>query len=214
MVQKLFPYTKTIVGTCGQLTKSFKINCSFESWNNQFENRKCIGKISRGNLKKKKYPLIYLLQTTGICREMSNKILPPPTIWCSLTSILTKSGTHLCRTLHKCENWQFLFKHNWTRKRIQDISEFYICKNTLMCSPLFVLKACALLTLLTYLFTVKANFIKAFHKVSRYNTRPLRLNWGPENVHFGKKHFRDPNINARIFIYFVKFKELPGATLF
>ena len=23
----------------------------------------------------------------------------------------------------------------------------------------------------------------------------LRFNWGPENVHFGKTHFRDPNID-------------------
>ena len=41
-------------------------------------------------------------------------------------------------------------------------------------------------------------FIKpapAFHKLRRYHTRPLRLNWGPKNVHF-------------------KFKELPGATFF
>ena len=32
----------------------------------------------------------------------------------------------------------------------------------------------------------------------RYHTRLLRLNWGPENVHFGKTHIRDPNISARI----------------
>ena len=29
-------------------------------------------------------------------------------------------------------------------------------------------------------------------------TRPLRLNWGPEIVHFGKTHLWDPNINVRI----------------
>ena len=40
---------------------------------------------------------------------------------------------------------------------------------------------------------------RAFHELRRYHTRPLRLNWGPENVHFGKMHFRDLNINARIF---------------
>ena len=34
--------------------------------------------------------------------------------------------------------------------------------------------------------------------------RPLRLNWGPENVNFGKAHFWDPNINVIIF--------LPGTT--
>ena len=40
----------------------------------------------------------------------------------------------------------------------------------------------------------------AFHELRRYHTRPLRLNWGPENVHFGKTHFWDPNINVRIFL--------------
>ena len=25
---------------------------------------------------------------------------------------------------------------------------------------------------------------RAFHELRRYHTRPLRLNWGPENVHF------------------------------
>ena len=41
----------------------------------------------------------------------------------------------------------------------------------------------------------------AFHKLRRYHTRPLPLNWGPENVLFGKTHFWDPNINVRIFIF-------------
>ena len=44
-----------------------------------------------------------------------------------------------------------------------------------------------------------------FHELRRYHTRPLRLNWGPENVHFGKTHFWDPNINLRIFIFFETF---------
>ena len=39
----------------------------------------------------------------------------------------------------------------------------------------------------------------AFHELRRYHNRPLRLNWGPENVHFGKRHFWDLNINVRIF---------------
>ena len=29
----------------------------------------------------------------------------------------------------------------------------------------------------------------AFDELRRYHTRPLRLNKGPENVHFGKTHF-------------------------
>ena len=45
-------------------------------------------------------------------------------------------------------------------------------------------------------------FYQAFHELRRYHTRPLRLNWGPGNVHFGKRHFWDLNINVRIFIYF------------
>merc|ERR1712127_960450 len=49
---------------------------------------------------------------------------------------------------------------------------------------------------------------RAFHELRRYHTRPLRLNWGPKNVHFRKTQFWDPNINDRI----LKFKELPGAT--
>ena len=40
---------------------------------------------------------------------------------------------------------------------------------------------------------------RAFHELRRYHTRPLRLNWGPENVHFGKTHFWDLNINVRIY---------------
>ena len=35
----------------------------------------------------------------------------------------------------------------------------------------------------------------AFDEIRRYHTRPLRFNWGPENVHFGETHFRDPNID-------------------
>ena len=51
----------------------------------------------------------------------------------------------------------------------------------------------------------------AFDELRRYHTRPLRLNWGPKNVHFGKTHFRDPDIDARVFIFIWKFIELPGA---
>ena len=40
---------------------------------------------------------------------------------------------------------------------------------------------------------------QAFHELRSYHTRPLQLNWGPENVDFGKTHFMDPNINVRIF---------------
>ena len=43
-----------------------------------------------------------------------------------------------------------------------------------------------------------------------YQAPPTQL--GPENVHFGKRLFWDQHINVRIFIYFWKFKELPGAT--
>ena len=43
-----------------------------------------------------------------------------------------------------------------------------------------------------------------------YQAPPTQL--GPQNVHFRKWHFWDPNINVRIFIFFGKFKELPGAT--
>ena len=40
---------------------------------------------------------------------------------------------------------------------------------------------------------------RAFNELRRYYTRPSPFNWGPKNVHFGKTHFRDLNINARIF---------------
>ena len=40
----------------------------------------------------------------------------------------------------------------------------------------------------------------AFDEIRRYHTRPLQFNWCPENVQFGKMHFRDPNIDARVFI--------------
>ena len=39
----------------------------------------------------------------------------------------------------------------------------------------------------------------AFDELRRYHTRPLRFYWGPENVHFWKAHFKDQNIDARIF---------------
>ena len=42
----------------------------------------------------------------------------------------------------------------------------------------------------------------AFEELRRYHPRPSRFNWGPENVHFGKTHSRDLNINTRFFIYF------------
>ena len=53
---------------------------------------------------------------------------------------------------------------------------------------------------------------QAFDELRRYHTRPLQFNWGPKNVHFRKIHFRDANIDAKVFIFFWKFKELPGAT--
>ena len=40
-----------------------------------------------------------------------------------------------------------------------------------------------------------------FDELRKYHTRPLRLNWGPKNVHFGNTHFW-------------KFKELPGKTFY
>ena len=42
---------------------------------------------------------------------------------------------------------------------------------------------------------------RANYELRRYHTRPLRINWGPENVHYGKTHFWDPNINVRIFMF-------------
>ena len=39
----------------------------------------------------------------------------------------------------------------------------------------------------------------AFDELRMYHTRPLRFNWDPENVHFGKTHLRDLIINARLF---------------
>ena len=39
-------------------------------------------------------------------------------------------------------------------------------------------------------------------KLRRYHTRPLPFNWGPENLHLGKTHFRDPNIDARVVSLF------------
>ena len=39
----------------------------------------------------------------------------------------------------------------------------------------------------------------AFDELRRYHTRPLRINWGPENVNFRKTYFREPNMDAKIF---------------
>ena len=32
---------------------------------------------------------------------------------------------------------------------------------------------------------------RALNKLGRYHTRPSQFNWGPENLHFGKTHFKD-----------------------
>ena len=42
---------------------------------------------------------------------------------------------------------------------------------------------------------------RAFDELGRYHSRHLRLNWGPENVHFGKTQFLDLNFNAWILIF-------------
>ena len=42
-------------------------------------------------------------------------------------------------------------------------------------------------------------------KLRRYHTRPLRFSWDPENVHFGKTHLRDPNMDARSDLRLVGF---------
>ena len=44
--------------------------------------------------------------------------------------------------------------------------------------------------------------------------RPLRLNWGPNNVHFGQRHFMDPNIDTRIFQLISKYLDNYQAQLF
>ena len=46
----------------------------------------------------------------------------------------------------------------------------------------------------------------ASDELRRYHTRPLRLNYGPENVHFGKTLFKDPNINVGVLFFGGKFK--------
>ena len=38
----------------------------------------------------------------------------------------------------------------------------------------------------------------AFDKIRKYQHRISQLNWGPKIVHFGKTHFKEPNINAQI----------------
>ena len=48
---------------------------------------------------------------------------------------------------------------------------------------------------------------QAFHELRRYHTRPIRLNWGPKNVHFGKTQFRDPNINVKILFSDIAYKD-------
>ena len=37
---------------------------------------------------------------------------------------------------------------------------------------------------------------RAFNELRRYHTRHSWFNWGPKNVHFGKTHFKDLNIDA------------------
>ena len=55
----------------------------------------------------------------------------------------------------------------------------------------------------------------AFYELRKYHTRPLRLNWGPKNVHFGKTFCLDQNFNARkellvaTFLCFAFFTAVP-----
>ena len=47
---------------------------------------------------------------------------------------------------------------------------------------------------------------RLFTELRRYHTMPLRLNWGPVNVHFRKTQFWDPNINVKILFLFENLK--------
>ena len=62
--------------------------------------------------------------------------------------------------------------------------------------------------------TVYQGRAAAFHELRRYHTRPLRLSWSPENVHFGKRQFLDLYFNAWILFIIGKLKMLPDATFF
>ena len=69
--------------------------------------------------------------------------------------------------------------------------------------------------LLFYPFTTISPLIKpaqsaGFSRIKKIPYQAPPTHWGPENVHFRKRHFWDPNINVGIFIFFRKFKELPG----
>ena len=46
---------------------------------------------------------------------------------------------------------------------------------------------------------------RAFNELRRYHTRPRWFNCGPENVHFGKTHLKNLNINAKILFIFCVF---------
>ena len=54
-----------------------------------------------------------------------------------------------------------------------------------------------------FLYLSSLREARAFNKLRRYHTRPSRFNWGPENVHFWKIHFRDLYISARISFFCV-----------
>ena len=43
-----------------------------------------------------------------------------------------------------------------------------------------------------------------FHELRRYHTRPLRLNWGSENVHLGKNAFLGPKYQCYDLYFFWK----------
>ena len=55
------------------------------------------------------------------------------------------------------------------------------------------------------------NEARTFDELRKYQTRTHQFKWGHENVHFGKMHFRNPNINIRIFFDNLhKFRSIPG----
>ena len=113
---------------------------------------------------------------------------------CNLSLLVSTSRKllHNCRTGTR-QSFTYITKGpgnlrgTKTIKR-SDYSSLTICGGTL--------SACG-----TTLFVCRP-IQKDFCELRRYHTRPLRLNWGSENVHFGKTYFRDQNINARIFMFF------------
>ena len=114
------------------------------------------------------------------------------------------SGCNAVLTFHSCVNFHY-FSHGFLKdfaffvqlfEKLQNFERFLQTFSLLF----FHAQSCASTILKDFSISAAGHpsEARAFDKLRRYHTRTLRFIRGPKNIHFGKTHFRDPNIDARI----------------